>query len=533
MNWLAWSWSFGRLRGVDFRFHFSILFSIPLAIYLFKPIHPREVALALLWLAGFVACVFLHELGHALAAQLTGVPVKSIVIWLLGGFTTLGRRAGRPSHTLLISAAGPLVNFFLAFVCVVLYLVLSIVFLPYIQNIELFIWTQMFVNLSFSLAVVNLVLAVFNLFPIYPLDGGNITHAVMEIFFGRANADWLTLLIGVPVLGGLMLFAWFTRDYLLIISCVMIGLALVTLKRSVLRWLNLKVNYWFKRAGYYYLLEDFERAAQEHTLAIERDPAQVENYLLRAGCHLQMNQVERATADVERALKLAPSHWMALQLRGELYALAKEYESALDCYDRVQAANPQWSLPCFDRGSVLLEKGEFAPALIELNKSLTMQPVFPLFHVIRSLACYRLGDIEAAHRDQDAALALSDKDALLMVEPNLQVYRSNLDWAEDFYTRVMNAKPDLWLAYLARADAYWVNEQFEKAETDYSHVIRLNPQSERAWLGRGRSRLALGKRNEAESDFRQLLAVTEKLHFRRQAEEWIKRSLDENSVVGD
>lgn len=533
MNLLTWSWSFGRLRGVDFRFHFSILFSIPVALYLFKPIHIREVVLALLWLSGFVASVFLHELGHALAAQLAGVHVRSIVIWLLGGFTTLSRRSDKPAYNLLISAAGPLVNFFLAFLCVVLYLVLSILFIPYIQNLELFIWTQMFVNLAFSLAVVNLILAVFNLFPIYPLDGGNITHSIMEIFFGRANADWLTLLIGIPVLGGLMLFAWFTRDFLLMASCVMIGLALVTLNRSALRWINLQVNYFFKRSGYYYLLEDFERAAQEHTLAIDRDPSRLENYLLRAACHIHMDQPVRALPDVERALKLAPSHPMALQLRGELHALAKEYNLALDCFDRVQAVNPDWSIPYFDRGSVLLEKGELAPALAALNKSLALQPVHPLFYILRSLASFRLGDLDSAHKDQDTAIGLSEKDALVMAEPNLQVYRSNLDWAEDFYARVLQSRPASWYVCLARADAYRVNEEHEKAEADYSRAIQLNPKADRAWLGRGRSRLMLNKHAEAESDFRQLLAITEKLHLRRQAEEGIKRSQNENSITVD
>jgi len=75
MKWLSLSGSFGHVRGVDIRFHFSMLFSIPIAYWLFRPTDVREITAALLWLTGFVLCIFLHEAGHALVAQLVGVEV--------------------------------------------------------------------------------------------------------------------------------------------------------------------------------------------------------------------------------------------------------------------------------------------------------------------------------------------------------------------------------------------------------------------------------------------------------------------------
>jgi Zn-dependent protease len=140
---------------------------------------------ALSWLVGFVLCIFLHELGHALAAKFVGVEVKGIVIWLLGGFTSLSRKAEKPAHNLAIFAAGPLVNMLLGFICVLSYFVLLYVFLPHYRNTELFLWGQSFINLSLSLAFVNMILVVFNLLPIYPLDGGNILHATMK--YSSAN----------------------------------------------------------------------------------------------------------------------------------------------------------------------------------------------------------------------------------------------------------------------------------------------------------------------------------------------------------
>jgi tetratricopeptide (TPR) repeat protein len=530
MKWLSLSGSFGRVRGVDIRFHFSMLFSIPIAYYLFHPADVRETVVALLWLIGFVLCIFLHELGHALIAQLVGVEVKSIVIWILGGFTNLSRKAEKPFHNLAISAAGPLVNMLLGFFCVLLYIALSYLFLPHSRNAQVFLWGQTFINLFFSLALVNLILVVFNLLPIYPLDGGNILHSTMEMFFGRANADLITLFVSIPVLLGLVVLGIFTRDYLLLASCVLIALAVGTLNRSFLRWLNLGINYIFKRSGYYYLQGDFERALQYYTQDIEREPQQPTHYLARAACYLNILQRERAIADVERALKLAPNNALALQLRGEMYVMDKNYNAALDLFARSQEINPHWAVPYFDRGSVYLDRKEFQSALGEFNKAISLLRQFPLFYVVRSMTYFRLGNLEAAHNDQDQALRLSEKDALTMIDLNLTVYEGYLDWAEDYYARIMLKRPPSWFAYQGRADAYRVNNEHAKAITDYTRAIELMPKEPRLYLGRGKSYQAMNQLEKAAADFRQAAAVTDKLHLRKQAEELLK-NIQNNLLV--
>jgi tetratricopeptide (TPR) repeat protein len=522
MRFLSSSLLLARIRGVELRFHFSMLFSIPIAYYLFRPANAREVVVALLWLAGFVICILLHEVGHAFTAQLVGVEVKSIVIWILGGFTNLSRKAENPAHNLAISAAGPLVNMVLGFLCTMGYIVLSLTLLPFYQNVDLFLWGQVFKNMFFSLAVLNVILVLFNLLPIYPLDGGNILHSAAEIFFGRSHADWITLLISLPVLLGLVILGLFTRDYLLLVSCILIGLAVGSLNRSFLRSLNLGLNYLFRRSGYYYLQGDYERAIQNCTRDIEREPQQPNHYLVRAACYLNIFQKERAIADVERALKHNPDHVIALQLRGEIYTLEKDYDSALDFCARVQALNPRWPVPYFDRGSVLLDKGEFQSALTELDKAISFPPPIPLFFVLRSLTHFSLGNIEASHTDQDAALRLSEKDALVMTELNLSIYEGHLSWAEDYYARVIAKKPRLGYAFHGRADAYRANHEHKKAIMDYTHAIELMPKEASLYLSRGKSHLALNNSEQAKADLQQTITLADKSHLKRQAEEFLK-----------
>ena len=79
MKLLSSSLRLARIRGVEIRFHFSMLLSIPIAYLLFRPNNFREAAGASLWLLGLISSVLLHELGHAFAAQLV-LPYSELAV---------------------------------------------------------------------------------------------------------------------------------------------------------------------------------------------------------------------------------------------------------------------------------------------------------------------------------------------------------------------------------------------------------------------------------------------------------------------
>jgi len=522
MKILGWSWSLGRLRGVDIRFHFSMLFSLPIAVYLFKPENLYGLTEAVLWVGGFLLFILLHELGHTFAAKSVGVEVKSVVVWLLGGFTNFAYKPEKPLHNLFIAFAGPLMNMALAFLCVAAYIALTAGFLPYAGDPVVYMWARTLQNLAFSLAVVNLILIVFNLLPVYPLDGGNILHAAMELFFGRSRADRITLWVSIPFLLLLVGFGLVIRDYILLAFCVVIALAIGTLNRSILRRINLGINYIFRRSAYYLMLGDYDRAVQTYTRDIEKQPEQIIHYLGRASCHLLMNQKERAMADVERALKINPNQAFALALRGEIHALDKNYEEALACFSRAQNINPHWAAPYFDRASVHVERGEFPEAVELFNKAVSLQSRQPLFYVVRSLAYFRLGDLNAAHADQDAAVELSPREALVMVDVNLMLYERNLDWARDYYDRLLMKNPRNGFALQGSADACLVNQDFIHAVEFYDRALEVNPKEARLYLGRGRAWVGLNEFERARADFGKATSLAEKSHLKRQAEELLR-----------
>ena len=94
---------------------------------------------------------------------------------------------------------------------------------------------------------------------------------------------------------------------------------------------------------------------------------------------------------MERALKLNPNNALALQLRGEMYAMDKDFDAALDLFARAQAINPHWAVPYFDRGSVLLDKKEFQSALNELNKAISLSPHISLVLSSAFIESFQIG----------------------------------------------------------------------------------------------------------------------------------------------
>jgi Zn-dependent protease len=140
----------------------------------------------------------LHEYGHALACRQVGGAANQIVLWPLGGVAYVDPPP-RPGATLWSIAAGPLVN-------VVLFPVLSLLAilsgwlgwaaaLPNAYELLRIVW------------VINVSLLVFNLLPIYPLDGGQILRSLLWFVIGRARSLMVATVIGFAGVAGLILLA--------------------------------------------------------------------------------------------------------------------------------------------------------------------------------------------------------------------------------------------------------------------------------------------------------------------------------------
>lgn len=156
--------------------------------------------------------VVLHEYGHCLMAKLLGWEVDNITLYPIGGMARMGFRYSKPTEELLVTLAGPMVNVFLAIIFGIATF-LIIYFDGDIIPIATFI----------TLTTMNVLMVIFNMLPIFPMDGGRVLRAILSYKLGHRKATWLAVKIA-QVLGLLIILA--TCYYGYFFTAIVLGFVL-------------------------------------------------------------------------------------------------------------------------------------------------------------------------------------------------------------------------------------------------------------------------------------------------------------------
>lgn len=165
----------------------------------FSGIWADTSTVGILWSNFFVivlfGCVVLHELGHALTAKQFAIPTKEITLLPIGGVASLEEIPERPIEELLITLAGPAVNIVIAFL---LYLVIPFDLIQELdeEQIQQFFSEISARNFLFLLFYANIILAVFNVIPAFPMDGGRILRALLSMRINRVQATQIAANLG-------------------------------------------------------------------------------------------------------------------------------------------------------------------------------------------------------------------------------------------------------------------------------------------------------------------------------------------------
>jgi Zn-dependent protease len=186
---VRWSLRLGSVSGIDIRVHFTFaLLIVAFANELGQEHGSRGAIYGALAVICLFACVVLHELGHSLVAQRFGVGVREIVLLPIGGVARLLSEPKKPLHELLIALAGPLVNVFIA--CgLFLGLGMSLTQLFDFEALQReALTTPSTHGLLVLLLFGNITLAVFNMVPALPMDGGRVLRATLSFFVGQVRA---------------------------------------------------------------------------------------------------------------------------------------------------------------------------------------------------------------------------------------------------------------------------------------------------------------------------------------------------------
>lgn len=165
-----------------------------------------------LFLFAVFGCVLLHELGHALSALRYGIHTHDITLLPIGGVARLERIPEKPLQELIVAAAGPAVNVFIALIIALILLITGgfpADFDPaLIQDKDLLL----------NLLIVNISLVIFNLIPAFPMDGGRMLRALMSLRIRRDKATAYAALLGQLLAIGFMVLGFFYNPVLLFIG---------------------------------------------------------------------------------------------------------------------------------------------------------------------------------------------------------------------------------------------------------------------------------------------------------------------------
>jgi stage IV sporulation protein FB len=180
---MSWSFPIGSFRGTIVRVHYTLMMFLGwIALVYYAAGGARAVLSGLVFIILVFACVTAHEFGHVLVARRFGVRTPDIVLLPIGGASRMETIPQDPKEQALIGIAGPLVSLAIGGVLLILFgrfpnftdlapqhLGFDLVSLP-------------------QLALLNLVLAAFNLLPAFPMDGGRVLRAALSTRMGRVRA---------------------------------------------------------------------------------------------------------------------------------------------------------------------------------------------------------------------------------------------------------------------------------------------------------------------------------------------------------
>lgn len=210
------TYSLFKAFGIPVRIHGTLLILLPIfALYMSADGGMAGFSSTLGLLIAAFGCVLLHELGHSLSARRHGIGTHAITLTPIGGLAGLESVPRDPWKELEITAAGPAVNFVLAGLFGVGFLLAPSYFMG-------------------ALALINIVLGVFNLLPGFPMDGGRILRALLAFRLPYERATVIATKVGQFTAIAMGIYGVVSFRPLLVLVAIFVYLAAAAERRRVL-----------------------------------------------------------------------------------------------------------------------------------------------------------------------------------------------------------------------------------------------------------------------------------------------------------
>jgi stage IV sporulation protein FB len=209
---MPWSLNIGTIAGTAIRVHVTFLLFLGWIFFAsYSAGGPDAAWSSLLFMVLLFSCVTAHEFGHIFVARAFGVRTPDVTLLPIGGVARLERIPEEPYQEFLVAIAGPLVNVAIAFGLVLLAG-------AHLQAGDLVSVENTQISMVDRLAAVNLFLALFNMIPAFPMDGGRVLRAVLAHRLGFLRATEIAAAIGQWVAFALGFFGLLYNPILIFIA---------------------------------------------------------------------------------------------------------------------------------------------------------------------------------------------------------------------------------------------------------------------------------------------------------------------------
>lgn len=203
------SFSIGRLHGIDVRVHLTFFLLVGLFVIGSTGRDGQGPVAAVVWLGLIFSCVLVHELAHSVVAQGRGVGVHEIMLLPIGGVSRMESLPETPRDEFAISIVGPVASVGLAALAGMFALVFNHSLVP----VDLADGALLHRLFWFNLAI-----AVFNMIPAFPLDGGRVFRALLERRYDLEGATRIAARVGRALAITLIAISPFVNLWLLVIG---------------------------------------------------------------------------------------------------------------------------------------------------------------------------------------------------------------------------------------------------------------------------------------------------------------------------
>ena len=211
---MKWSLQVGRVFGIPIRVHITFLLLLLGVTFLGKyrgiPYEYQYYAIGVVFC--IFGCVVAHELSHSLMARRFGVKVDGITLLPIGGVAQMRAMPREPWQEIVIALTGPVTSLALAAILLGLHTLASGEAVT-LHRLDLFRG-----SILLTLFIVNLMLALFNLIPAFPLDGGRVLRGLLSLLVGRDRGTRAAVAIGQFLAIMLFFYGVFARWWLALVA---------------------------------------------------------------------------------------------------------------------------------------------------------------------------------------------------------------------------------------------------------------------------------------------------------------------------